>query len=290
MATNRSNVLALSSSRGEPVRLDRLSALLEGLLPRVQLVPDPVESAPLAFEPSQDTHLYLHVVLQGWAQLQVQGRCVTPVEAPALVVCQGACGHALQDMAGAAAMRVMSFKAVFDGPVAPQLMHEFSQPLVIALDTADPSLAQIVQLIFMEVEQPRCGQPALMHRAGDILLIGLLRHLVATPFKAVGLFRGLSDPRIARTLVAMHAEPAGPWTLDALALEAGMSRTSFATQFRAVMNVSAGKYLENLRLAIAHRVVAAGHGMKRAAREAGYASPSTLSRALSRSSQQAAAR
>ena len=130
----------------------------------------------------------------------------------------------------------------------------------------------------------RCGQPLLMDRAGDILLIGVLRHLIAQPERTTGLFTALADPRLAKTLVAMHTDPAKPWTLEALASVAGMSRTAFATQFKQLMRSSPGKYLETLRLALAHRLVANGVGLKKAATATGYASPSTLSRAMHRPS------
>jgi AraC-like DNA-binding protein len=176
----------------------------------------------------------------------------------------------------------MSFGVAFDGPVGPLFMREFMRPERICLGDAEPSLAQIVQLMATEMQSARCGQPLLMDRAGDILLVGLLRHWVMHPLNSVGLFGGLADPRMARTLVAMHAKPAEPWTLDHLAAEAGMSRTSFAGQFKQVMGLTAGKYLEHLRLAIAQRRVASGQGLKRVAQETGYASPATLSRALGR--------
>jgi len=72
-------------------------------------------------------------------------------------------------------------------------------------------------------------------------------------------------------------------TLETLANLAGMSRTSFANYFKDVMQVPPGKYLENLRLAIARQLVQTGVGLKQIAARTGYASPSTLSRALGRS-------
>jgi transcriptional regulator GlxA family with amidase domain len=123
----------------------------------------------------------------------------------------------------------------------------------------------------------------LLNRAGDILFIGLLRHLIAHPKNSGGLFNGLADPRIARALVAMHARPQDGWTLERLAEEAGMSRTSFANAFREVMCQTPGKYLSKLRLAIAQEAVSSGLGLKRAAKDSGYLSSSALSRALARS-------
>lgn len=176
----------------------------------------------------------------------------------------------------------MSFDVALDGPVAPIFLAEFLVPLQIDLATADASLGQIVKLIASEMRASRCGQPLLMNRAGDILLIGMLRHLVSQPERTTGLFTALADPRIAKTLVAMHADASRAWSLENLAALAGMSRTSFATQFKKLMQMSPGKYLADLRFALARNLVTRGVGLKKAASATGYASASTLSRAMSR--------
>ena len=107
---------------------------------------------------------------------------------------------------------------------------------------------------------------------------------------ASGLFHGLSDPRIAGTLVALRAEPQVEWRLETMADKAGMSRMAIANRFREALNTKQGKYLSQLGLAIAQRAVASGDGFKTAARCTGYAnaSASALSRALSKARTQEA--
>jgi len=179
--------------------------------------------------------------------------------------------------------RWMSFEVVFDGPIGPAFLAEFAEPMTIRMRDADPSLTQIVALIASEIQTSRCGQPLLMNRAGDILLIGLMRHLTSRPQTMTGLFSALSDPRIARSLVALHSNTAHPWTLENLAHLAGMSRTSFANRFKNVMQIPPGKYLENLRLTMARQMISRGMGLKQVSAKIGYASASTLSRAMGRS-------
>lgn len=62
-----------------------------------------------------------------------------------------------------------------------------------------------------------------------------------------------------------------------------MSRTAFATKFRLVMGRTPGNYLRSIRLALAGDAVEMGKGLNAAARMAGYANASALSRALSKS-------
>lgn len=273
----------------EYIHLDRLSALLQGLSPRVVLrqADQPRDSEPTGFFDGTANALVgpvadgldLHLMVD---PSQARAGAPAPLQALSLLVCQRSEQAERAALLHQGLRPWVSFVVAFDGPVGPLFLREFQRAEHIALHAAEPSLAQIVQLMASEMQATRCGQPLLMDRAGDILLIGLLRHWVKHPLNSVGLFGGLANPRLAKALVAMHSLPANPWSLEGLAVEAGMSRTAFATQFKQAMGVSAGKYLEGLRLALAQRLVAAGHGLKRVAQETGYASPATLSRAMGR--------
>jgi len=250
-------------------RLDRLTALLEGLSPKVTLTREP-------------NGFSLHIIQSGKTTEHTMD-WVNGVnqDALSLLVCPAT--YSLENLLKADQQSCMSFDVVFDGPMGPSFLAELPRPISIGMRDADPSLVQVMTLIANEMQASRCGQPLFINHAGDILLISLMRHLTSRPQQESGLFLALSDPRIARSLVAMHAKPAHPWTLETLANLAGMSRTSFANYFKDVMQVPPGKYLENLRLAIARQLVQTGIGLKQIAARTGYASPSTLSRALGRS-------
>lgn len=249
-------------------RLDRLTALLEGLSPKVTLT-------------SRADGFSLHIIkTSGTPELSSDRFSNIQLDTLSLLVCPAE--HSLQNILDTDQHCLLSFDVVFDGPMGPGFLAELSQPISIGMQDADPSLVQVMTLIANEMQASRCGQPLFINRAGDILLISLMRHLTSRPQQDSGLFLALSDPRIARSLVAMHTKPAHPWTLEILGNLAGMSRTSFANYFKDVMQVSPGKYLENLRLAIARQLVQTGIGLKQIAARTGYASPSTLSRALGR--------
>ena len=249
-------------------RLDRLTALLEGLSPKVTLVTKP-------------NGFSLHIIKAITPAQGMEWTTGNQPDALSLLVCPASCS--LEKLLEANQRCFMSFEVAFDGPMGPSFLAEQSKPISIVMKDADPSLVQVMMLIANEMQASRCGQPFFMNRAGDILLISLMRHLTSKPQQSSGLFHALSDPRIARSLVAMHTKPSHPWTLETLADLAGMSRTSFANYFKQVMQVSPGKYLENMRLAIARQLVHTGIGLKQIATRTGYSSPSTLSRALGRS-------
>ena len=264
-------------------RLDRLSALLEGVAPRVEVTRLDVDTHAVVVEASSEQFLRLYLVTEGQVGFSIAQGQIRIVKAPSIIVCRANVANVIEVDPAIRSRGLLRAKAVLDGPVGALLFSEFSAPLVICLRGTDTSLNHVIQLIASELHNPRCGQPALLDRAGDILFIGLMRHLITHPTNAGGLFNGLADPRISRALVAMHAAPQASWTLESLSEEARMSRTSFANAFREVMRQTPGKYLREFRLAIAQKAVKSGRGLKRAAKESGYLSSSALSRALAKS-------
>ena len=248
-------------------RLDRLTALLEGLSPKVMLT-------------EKTDSFSLSIIKTEKSELITASTSVNQLEGLSLLVCPAQ--YSVQNELEPDQKCFMNFEVVFDGPMGPSFLAELAEPIWISMNEADPSLIQVMTLIANEMQASRCGQPLFINRAGEILLISLMRHLTSRPQQSSGLFHALSDPRIARSLVAIHTKPADPWTLEILANLSGMSRTSFANNFREALHVSPGKYLENLRLAIARQLVESGIGLKQIAKQTGYSSPSTLSRALAR--------
>ena len=262
----------------ENPQLDRLSALLHGLTPRVELVRGAASGCTLDVPETREPLLHVHL-LEGPLRLEAQGK-LSQVSQPAFWICRADAAHRISAATRQTLDAVVSVKVHLDGPAAPLLLADFAQPKLVALDNPDTLLTHVIALVRSELQVRRCGQPALLNRAGDILFIGLLRHLVAQTHAAGGLFSGLSDMRIAAALVAMHEAPQHPWTLESLAQQAGMSRTAFAVRFKSTMNRAPGKYLSALRIQIAQRTVKAGLGLKAAARASGYTNVSALSRVL----------
>lgn len=264
-------------------RLDRLSALLVGLAPKVTLSLSTEDRLDGALREADQTSLWLYLLTRGSAQLEVADESHL-IESPALIAVRLGQAHRLHTFSASDANRLICAQVQLTGPVGTLFLDEFAQPRTVALSGDETALHLAVNIIESELNAPRCGQPALLNRAGDILFIGLLRHLVAHPgVRGSGLFKGLADPRIARALVAMHQRPSFGWDLERLAEEAGMSRTAFASRFREVTGRPPGKYLAAIRLAMAQRAVDLGKGLKEAARVSGYENSSALSRALAKS-------
>lgn len=170
----------------------------------------------------------------------------------------------------------------FDGgdrnPIMSALPPCISVPLV-EIDGLQPTL----DILFSETDRRRCGSRLIADRLFEVVLVQLLRWIVDHPGRVgvtSGLIAGLSDPRLARTLVALHRAPQDDWSLAMMAAVAGMSRSAFAEAFKSVTGTTAAAYLTDWRLTLASSMVRAGHPIKQIAAELGFSSPSSLSKAF----------
>jgi AraC-like DNA-binding protein len=81
----------------------------------------------------------------------------------------------------------------------------------------------------------------------------------------------------------MHDEPGRAWRLDELARAAMMSRTSFATHFRAAAGEAPLTYLTRWRMRLAeHALLRGGAPIAALAQTLGYSSESAFSHAFKR--------
>ena len=136
-------------------------------------------------------------------------------------------------------------------------------------------------LLFAETTRVRCGQRLLADRLFEVLLLQLLRWLLDHPAEGevpMGLLSGLSNPALARALVAMHERPGEAWSLESMAREAGLSRSVFAATFKSHVGETPADYLAHWRLSIAQAELRKGASIKQLAGDLGYASAAALSR------------
>ena len=226
--------------------------------------------------------LCLYILLSGSVRLDRPGNPTHILEAPLIAVLTQATPHRLVPPTAAQPPHVVcafiEFGVGEDNPV----MMAFPECLFLPLEGTMPDLLASVELLAAEAAQPRCGRQTVLDRAIEILVIALLRHLMDRKLVTSGLLAGLSDPRLARALAAIHETPQHSWTLDTLAQRAGMSRTAFALTFRTTVGLTPGRYLVEWRLSLARSLLARGRTLKSIAGEVGYDSSAALSRALSR--------
>lgn len=158
----------------------------------------------------------------------------------------------------------------------PAMLH------IRATDPAIGGIAPIVDLIKREMRERRAGQSLVLTRLVEIILVEALRS--APPnVQTTGLLAGLRDPQLASALRGIHLKASHPWTLEALAREAGMSRSSFADRFGRVIGITPLNYLLQWRIAVAkNMLVHEQMTIAEAAFAVGYQSASAFSTAFSR--------
>jgi AraC-like DNA-binding protein len=151
-------------------------------------------------------------------------------------------------------------------------------------DTAHSSwLKEFTRFAVMEANQKRMGGSGILSKLGELMFAELVRRYVESlPAESLGWLGGLRDRYIGRALNLMHAEPTRAWTLQELAREAGLSRSSFAERFTGYVGIPPMQYLQKWRLQIAASRLVDGASIASIAADVGYESEAAFSRAFKR--------
>jgi AraC-like DNA-binding protein len=107
----------------------------------------------------------------------------------------------------------------------------------------------------IEARQPGPASEFVIVRLVELVLVEILR---TGPLRAGGEATGLADRVAAKALAAMHRDVARDWTVDALARLCGVSRSTFAARFRAVVGMAPIDYLLQWRMALAKDALSLG--------------------------------
>ncbi len=256
--------------------VDRLAALLERFPVSAQVFNAGALCGVNLLE-ADDVHGQLHLVRRGPLEVSHGGAPVR-IEAPSLLLYPRPLSHRFSsdpERGADMACANLRFEGGPGNPVAAALPAFTCVPLS-ALADAGP----VLQLLFEEAFERRCGRQAMVDRLFEVVVIQLLRYLMEQDQVRGGLLAGLSHPRLRHALVAMQSEPARDWTLEDLAAVAGMSRSVFAAAFREAVGQTPGQYLQAWRVGLAQQALRRGRPLKRVAAEVGYGSEAALSRAF----------
>jgi AraC-like DNA-binding protein len=159
-------------------------------------------------------------------------------------------------------------------------------PAVLVVERLSPTagaVATVLALLDREAREPGLGSEAVTARLAELLVVEAIRfHAGTAGADQTGWLGALADPRIGRALRALHADIARPWTVAALATEAGMSRATFSAVFHRLVGRSPLDYVRLWRLTLARARLAAGAPVARTAADVGYASQSAFGNAYRR--------
>jgi AraC-like DNA-binding protein len=158
--------------------------------------------------------------------------------------------------------------------------------ILIKADQAQSlALHSTLQLLAAEMSEPAPGAEVMVNRLADILFIQCVRAHIASGSENCksGWLRAIFDPKIGAALKAMHEKVENPWTVEALAVAAGMSRSAFALRFKELLRETPLEYLTNWRMYKATGFLQDGDKkLFEVAKSVGYDSDAAFSKAFKR--------
>ena len=295
----------------DPHALDVLSDALGFLRLRGEVLCWSDLSAPWALGFDPDDALFFHIVEHGQCLVHLPGAGWTQLASGDLVVLPAARGHVLASSeasrvvpvmslvagevrlpgrlrhgGGAGRTRVLCGRFRFDGRLAAGLLDAFPPVLVVrgSGGHAPEWLRLTTRLLAAEGRNETPGRSTALSHLVDLLFVLTVRHWLSTETDLPpGWISALRDPRIAVALSRIHAAPAKPWSVPSLARAAGMSRSSFADRFVALLGEPPNRYLTRWRVHVATRLLRSpGASTAQVASRVGYESEAAFSRAFRR--------
>jgi AraC-like DNA-binding protein len=170
---------------------------------------------------------------------------------------------------------------LFEGDICGQLLALLPDTIRLR-PAAGSTLRTTLDLLAREMQDDRPGSQTLLDRLLDVALVQSLREHFAVA-EAPAWYRASGDPALRAALQAVHADPGRPWTVDALAAEASLSRAAFARRFTAALGVAPLSYVTGWRMALAReRLRETTDQIAAVASSLGYASEFSFAAAFKR--------
>nr|WTA65032.1 AraC family transcriptional regulator [Micromonospora sp. NBC_00855] len=167
------------------------------------------------------------------------------------------------------------------GRVPQRLLGALPPVLVVP---EDQDCAALRDYLDAQLDAGRPGRQVVLDRLLDWLLVCTVRDWFDQPeAETPGWYRALSDDTVGPVLRAMHDAPGRPWTLASLAAQAGVSRSTLAKRFTALVGEPPLTYLTDWRMTVAADLLAESTATVAAvARHLGYADAFGFSAAFKR--------
>ncbi|MGZ8984636.1 MAG: cupin domain-containing protein [Methylotenera sp.] len=139
-------------------------------------------------------------------------------------------------------------------------------------------LHSLLEMILTESMKVGPASKVLLGKLSELLFTYALRQFLTDNPSEAGMLAIYGHPRLARVVNAIHQHPDQEWTLESMAREAALSRTSFAENFKAVSGWTPGQYLTWWRMQLAWSLLRGGESTAEVANKVGYKSESAFSR------------
>ena len=261
--------------------------------------------------PPIENCMMFHLVIDGNAQLKVQSEVIDMQSGDFILLPKGA-GHDLSDgittlhtplhdlpiqiinerferldFGGGGAKATMLCGAItFRHPLTLRLLGVLPNEIVITKESnVNEIVKNLADLLSHESSNIDIGSSGTIARLADLLVITALRqYLESQKETSLGWIGALEDKRIAKAIQLVHESPSNHWSLEELATQVGMSRTSFAVEFKRLVGNSPIDYLTEWRMSLAYADLQnTKSSILTIAMDYGYQSESAFSRAFKKS-------
>jgi AraC-like DNA-binding protein len=242
---------------------------------------------PWALELPPGPFAYFHVIDRhgGWLRLK-DNKDWMPLAAGDLVVIPHGLGHTVSSDMKAKPLTLKQFLRLRDegglvqyGGGGPQThlvcgVFEFGSglenPLISLLprfmsvretgEHASGWLNTTLRQLIYEARYTRPGSQIMVTRLTDLIFVQAVRAWLASkPQDEGGWLGALRDRQIGRALGLMHRDPGLAWSVESLAMEVSMSRSTFAAKFKHLVGETPLAYLSKLRLNLAAALLVEGN-------------------------------
>jgi AraC-like DNA-binding protein len=203
-------------------------------------------------------------------------RLMASASAPLTVTEGGGGPERAHVICGFLGCNIRSFNPVIEA--LPRVLHLRGHPGT----REDSRLSQLVELALAESRERQPGTRCVLLRLSELLFIEVVRgYLESLTGEQTGWLAALRDPMAGHALALLHNRPADPWSLERLAREIGISRSSLAERFGVLVGQPPMRYLTRWRVQLACRLLCDDAAKVSAvALDVGYQSEAAFSRAF----------
>jgi AraC-like DNA-binding protein len=253
--------------------MDALSGVLESAKLKTVVYPKLHFTSPWGIEIEQDSRSQFWRLLKGTCYLRVPGEKVIKMSVGDFVCIPHGSTHRISGKPNTTCVPASQFgkalqsgKPLFQGKdeetilmgghfeFTPSVQHPFikSLPKVIHLNNTTKELnlwlQQAALLMNEEISGEKMGSKLVLARLVDILFVFIVRAYLEQADIKGGFLMALKDNRISNSLKSMHESPEKDWTLNQLAVTAGMSRSLYCREFKRLVGETPLGYLTNWRI------------------------------------------
>ena len=233
---------------------DALSAVLSQLQLETEIYSHGDFCGVWALDTSGSRRIPFHLIGKGEAWLHMEDQPTTILSSGDLVIFPQDKQHVIAHSRNKPAPNQINAEPQTDRGIATNIICGFFEfknkaawPLldslapVILIDLSDQSMSSIIRrligLIVAELRRAEPGFYTVINHLAHLLFIQILRQQIEQDRVNTGLLAALFDTKISKALSAIHNFPQQRWSLELLASEAAMGRSSFAHQFNVLIGM-----------------------------------------------------